>query len=370
VSFAQVTAAVCREFGEPLEFAKLDMQEPGPTEAVVKVMSAGVCYTDIAIRAGSLPVELPMVLGHEGSGVVTSVGSAVTRVRPGDRVVLGWVPQCGACYFCRRGQPHLCEPGSEAVAVHGVTNGQTRLRSGNVDVRQLSGLGTFATALVAMEDALVPIPDDIPYEVAAKIGCAVLTGFGAAVNTAHIVRGDTVAVIGCGGVGLNTIQGAVLAGAERVIAIDANLAALDRARSVGATTVVEPGAAAGDTVLELTAGRGADVVFEVVGKPAVLNTGLAMTRRGGEFVVVGMHRHDATWAIAPMPHFIGAERRILGCRYGSCDLRRDVPRILGHYRRGELALDSQVCDSLPFSHVNSVFDGTDAAAGRPLLSFA
>lgn len=369
MSFAKVTAAVCREFGKPLEFAELDMQAPGPTEAVVTVMSAGVCYTDIAMRAGWLPVELPMVLGHEGAGVVTSVGSAVTRVRPGDRVVLSWVPQCGDCYFCRRNQPHLCEPGSKAIGVHGVTNGETRLRSDELDVRQLSGLGTFSTALVAMQDALVPIGDDIPFGVAAKIGCAVLTGFGAAVNTAQIMRGDTVVVIGCGAVGLNTIQGALIAGAERVIAVDSNVAALTRARSVGATDVVESGSSSGDAVLELTAGRGADVVFEVVGIPAVLDTALSMTRRGGQLVVVGMHRYDATWTIAPMPQFIGAERRILGCRYGSCDLRRDVPRILEHYRRGELALDGVVGEAVPFSQVNEVIDGIGVAATRPTLSF-
>lgn len=364
-----MTAAVCREFGKPLEFAELDMQDPGPTEAVVTVMSAGVCYTDIAMRAGALPVELPMVLGHEGAGIVTSVGSAVTKVRPGDRVVLSWVPQCGDCYFCLRNQPHLCEPGSKAVGVHGVTNGETRLRSDDVDIRQLSGLGTFSTALVAMQDALVPIGDDIPFGVAAKIGCAVLTGFGAAVNTAQIMRGDTVAVIGCGAVGLNTIQGAVLAGAERVIAVDTNDTALQCARSVGATDLVESGSASSDAVLELTAGRGADVVFEVVGNPAVLDTALSMTRRGGQFVVVGMHRFDATWTIAPMPQFIGAERRILGCRYGSCDIRRDIPRILEHYRRGELALDSLVSDVAPFSQVNAVIDGIYVAATRPTLSF-
>lgn len=371
MTYTRTTAAVCREFGKPLEFAEFDMQALGPTEAMVRVMAASVCHTDISIRSGALPVALPMVLGHEGAGIVEAVGPEVTRVKPGDHVVMSWVPQCGACYFCRHGQPNLCEPGSKAVAAHGVTNGETRLRSGDVDVRQLSGLGTFSTALIAMQDALVPIGEDVPFEIASLIGCAVLTGFGAAVNTSHIARGDSVVVLGCGGVGQNTIQGALLTGAERIIAIDADAAALERARALGATDLVQAGAAATETVLELTGGRGADVVFEAVGRPELLTAALAMTRRGGEMVVVGMPRFDATWTISPMPQFVGAERRIQGCRYGSCDLKRDVPRILDHYRRGELALDGLITGSVPLRQVNDVLDGVAThGPGRTLLSFA
>lgn len=222
MSYAKTVAAVCREFGKPLEIESLELQAPGPTEALVRVEAASVCLTDIMMRSGALPVSLPMVLGHEGSGVVEAIGSEVHRVKPGDRVVMSWIPQCGACFFCRRGQPHLCEPGSRAVAGHTVTNGETRLRAGVESVRQLSGLGTFATSMVAMQDALVPVGNDVPFEVASVIGCAVLTGFGAAVNTADIRPGDTVVVLGCGGVGQNIIQGAVICGAERVIAVDIN----------------------------------------------------------------------------------------------------------------------------------------------------
>lgn len=364
-----ITAAVCREFDQPLEICSLELQAPGPTEALVRVEAAGVCLTDVMMRAGALPVSLPMVLGHEGSGVVEAVGADVSRVKPGDRVVMSWIPQCGECFFCRRGQPHLCEPGSRAVAGHTVTDGETRLRSGTGAVRQLSGLGTFATSLVAMQDALVPVDDDVPFEVASLIGCAVLTGFGAAVNTADIRPGDTVVVVGCGGVGQNIIQGALICGAERVIAVDVSAAAGQGALALGATDFVLNDDGALEAVQQLTAGRGADVVLESVGRTEAMTVGLSMTRRGGQFVAAGMPRFTDTWTISPMPQFTGAERRILGCRYGSCDIVRDVPRIVDHYRKGELALSAMLGRHVPLERVNELFDHATPGTGRPVVTF-
>jgi Zn-dependent alcohol dehydrogenase len=369
MSDATTTAAVCRQFDRPLEIETLELQAPGPTEALVRMEAAGVCLTDVMMQAGALPVALPMVLGHEGSGVVEAVGTEVTRVKPGDRVVMSWIPQCGACFFCRRGQPHLCEPGSRAVADHTLAGGETRLRADDGPVRQLSGLGTFATSLVAMQDALVPVGDDVPFEVASLIGCAVLTGFGAAVNTADIRRGDTVVVVGCGGVGQSIIQGALICGAERVIAVDIDAEVGKIALARGATDFVPNDDVALDAVLQLTAGRGADVVLESVGRTEAMTAGLAMTRRGGQFVVAGMTRFTDAWTIAPMPQFTGAERRILGCRYGSCDIARDVPRIVEHYRAGELALSDMLGRRVPLDRVNDFFDHPAPRTGRPVVTF-
>lgn len=362
-------AAVCRDFGSPLEIAELDIDAPGPEEVLVSLRASGVCQTDTSIRSGALPVTLPIVLGHEGAGVVEAVGPGVTRVKPGDHVVLSWVPQCGRCYYCSRGQAHLCEPGTAASSTHFPAPNVARLHDDGHDVRQLSGLGTFSTALIAHHDAVVPIGDAVSFDVAAVIGCAVLTGFGAAVNTANIRRGDSVVVIGCGGIGLNSVQGAVIAGAERVIAVDRSEAALARAKRFGATDTVLAGDTAREAIGAMTAGRGADVVLDVVASAHTFADGLSMTRRGGELVVVGMPRFTDTWTVAPMPNFIGAERRILGCRYGSCSVHRDVPSILGHYERGQLLLDELITSTVPLTEVNAVMDGLPTAGGsRTMLT--
>jgi Zn-dependent alcohol dehydrogenase len=220
-----------------------------------------------------------------------------------------------------------------------------------------------------MQDALVRVDDDVPFEVASLIGCAVLTGFGAAVNTADIAPGDTVVVVGCGGVGQNIIQGALICGAERVIAVDISAAAGKIALARGATDFVLNDEGALDAVLQLTAGRGGDVVLESVGRIEAMTTALSMTRRGGQFVVAGMARFTDSWTIAPMPQFTGAERRILGSRYGSCDIARDVPRIVDHYRKGELALSDMLGHRAPLERVNEFFDHPAPETGRPVVTF-
>ncbi|MDQ4096554.1 MAG: zinc-binding dehydrogenase, partial [Actinomycetota bacterium] len=324
---------------------------------------------DLAMRDGVIPAPLPAVLGHEGAGVVTDVGPGVETVEPGDLVVISWVAQCGACFYCERDQPELCLQATVAMATAGLLDGTARLRSvpggggGGVgrggsggSLYQALGCGTFAETTVVPEIAVVKVPGDVDPAVAALLGCAVVTGVGAALNTATIRAGDTVAVVGCGGVGLNVVQGARIAGAERVVAIDVHDDKLDLARALGATDAVlaRDGNPIG-AVMELTGQRGADVTFEVIGRHATIEQALGMTRRGGQAVLVGIPAMDVVLTIPAMVGIVLAEKTIKGCWLGSSDLRRDIPRLVELYRRGELRLDELVSRRIDLADVNEAF---------------
>jgi len=355
-------AAVCRGVNQPLTVEELELAAPKAGELRVRTAASGVCHSDLSVANGTLFGAYPIVLGHEGAGVVEEVGEGVTGFAPGDHVVVSWVPQCGECFHCRRDQGFLCELGAAGMAGGGQLDGTTRLSTGaGEEVRQMACTGTFSEAMVVPAIGAVKIPADIPLESAALIGCGVLTGVGAAVNTASISAGDTVVVVGCGGVGLNVIQGAVIAGAARVIAVDMVASKLKLAEQFGATDLVD--ASDGDpvsAVLERTEGRGADVAFEVIGLKSTIDQTIAMTRRGGEAVLVGVPSMDVLLEVPAFFSVVFLAKTIKGCWYGSANVRRDVPRLVEWYRAGELRLDELISRRIGLDDVNDAFRAMEA----------
>jgi S-(hydroxymethyl)glutathione dehydrogenase/alcohol dehydrogenase len=333
----EMRALVVEDYGQEPRVETVTIDDPGPTEVKVRLVASGVCHSDWHVVTATLPLPVPVVLGHEGSGVVDAVGSAVTRVKPGDHVVLHWIPACGQCFWCRHGQPELCEAANYG-AVHGALQGaKPRLHWRGGPLYPFSLTGTLAEVAVVPEAAVTPIPDDMPWDEAALLGCAVLTGVGAAWRS-PIAPGDTVAVIGAGGVGLNVVQGARLKGAERVIVVDPVAWKRDLALTLGATDVVDPASRDPlDVLLQLTDDRGVDVAFEVVGRPDLLALAFNAARRGGTAVAVGVpapHEEVTLNAFA----FPSQEKTLTGSWYGGSDPARDVPRIIAWWREGRLRL--------------------------------
>jgi S-(hydroxymethyl)glutathione dehydrogenase / alcohol dehydrogenase len=347
-------AAVLTQPGQPLErWDDVAVRDPGPGEVLVALRASGVCHTDLHARGRRLPSELPMVLGHEGAGQILRTGPGVAGLRPGQHVILAWVPPCGECRFCLGGQAALCPVIREQRA--GLAS---PLAGPNGPVAPFLGLGTFAEQAVVPVQAVVPIDDDVPFEVAALVGCGVMTGVGAVINTAKVVPGSTVAVIGCGGVGLNVVQGARLAGAATIVAIDRVQAKLDLARRFGATHAVT------DTDLlaagpGLTGGYGFDYTFEVIGHSATIRLAWDATRRGGTTVVVGAGSHSDLVEFSAGELF-SASRRLLGCVYGAADVRTDFTRLLRLWRAGRLDLTGLVSRQIRLDQVNEAFDAIEA----------
>ncbi len=364
-------AAVLNALNEPLEIVDLDLADPGPHEVRVRMGASGVCHSDLSIQNGTMYSPTPCVLGHEGAGVIEAIGEGVTNVAPGDHVVVSWVPQCGSCFYCTRGQGYLCETSGLAMATGALLDGTTRWSRDGSAVHQMAGAGTFAEAAILTDMAVVKIDSDIPLTAAALVGCGVLTGAGAALNTASIKPGDTVAVMGCGGVGLNTIQGAKLAGAERVIAIDMFDTKLEMARQFGATDVVKPND--GDAVAqvqELTGGRGADVAFEVIGLAPTIDQTIAMTRRGGQAILVGVPRMDISISIPAFLGLVYQDKIIHGCWYGSSNVAHDVPKLIGLYTDGKLKLDELISRRIGLGDVNEAFTAMGSGeVARSVIEF-
>jgi Zn-dependent alcohol dehydrogenase len=350
-------AAVLPTVGQPLEIHDdVEIEAPRAGEVKIKVAASGVCHSDLSMQNGTLMTPTPVVLGHEGAGEIAEVGTGVTGLEVGDHVIVSWVPKCGVCFFCLRGQPQLCEEGMRVATTGGLLDGTPRLSSAGVRLFQAAGTGMFSEYTVIPAIAAVKIPPDVDLRVAALIGCAVLTGVGAALNTARIREGDSVAVVGCGGVGLNVIQGARVAGAEKIIAVDTAPKKLEMARRFGATDTVD--ASTGDpvsAVMGLTSERGADVAFEVVGLGPTIEQAIRMARRGGQAVLVGVPRMDV---VVTLPAFVGivlAEKSIQGCWYGSSDVQRDVPRILDWWREGRLQLEELISREITLEGINDAF---------------
>lgn len=352
-------AAVLFEVDGALEIRDdVEVADPGPGEVRVRTGASGVCHSDMSVANGTLPLPTPIVLGHEGAGIVEAVGEGVTTVAPGDKIVVSWVPQCGECYMCNHGQPYLCEKNA-AAAMGGLIDGTTRLSSQGVALHQMGMAGSFCDTMIVPEISAVKIDPSVPLDVAALIGCGVLTGVGAAINTAAIQPGDTVAVIGCGGVGLNVIQGAKLAGAGDIIAIDMVPGKLEMAEMFGATTLVN--AAETDPVMAAMAnGRGADVAFEVIGLGQTMEQAINMVRTGGEVVLVGVPRMDVFLNLNAAFTFLYMAKTVKGCWYGSADVRRDVPKLLDLYRSGDLMLDELISRRIELDEVNEAFAAMSA----------
>ncbi|MFI5047947.1 MAG: Zn-dependent alcohol dehydrogenase [Acidimicrobiia bacterium] len=347
-------AAILTAYGEPLSVEDVTLGDLGPRGVRVHIEASGVCHSDLSAATGAVPIGVPMILGHEGAGTVLAVGPEVTRVQPGDHVIASFVPACGDCWFCLHDQSQLCEGmGAASYAPKGT-------RPDGTPVRAFTGLGTFAEEMLVDESAVVRVQTELPADQLALIGCGVTTGVGAALNTAQVTPGSTVAVIGCGGVGQSVIQGARIAGAARIFAIDPVAMKRETAARLGATDLVDP--AAGDPVQQVkdaTGGRGADYAFEVIGLPETITQAYATARRGGTVVVVGMARSDATVTFSAMSLFYEG-KRILGCVYGGSQVRRDFPRFVQLAETGRLDLGALVTRHIHLDEVDDAFRAMQA----------
>jgi alcohol dehydrogenase len=371
-------AAVVYELGRPAPYAAshpfqiedVTLDGPGPGEALVEVAAAGLCHSDLSVVDGSRPRGLPVILGHEASGIVRDIGPGVTAVSIDDHVVFSFVPSCGRCVPCAAGRPALCDPGLAANLAGTLLSGARRLAGpAGGAINHFLGVSAFSHYTVAAQESLVRIDPAVPIDKAAIFGCAVLTGVGAVTNTARVEAGASVAVFGLGGVGLSAVMGARLAGAHPIIAVDVLDDKLAAARDAGATHTVN--AAATDpvhAVRDLTGG-GAQYTFESVGSEQVLTEAYRATRRGGTTVSMGLPASSRMLAVSAM-HLVVEERTIKGSFMGSAVPRRDIPRFLGLYQAGLLPVDGLLTRTIPLEEINVGFDALrDGRAIRQLLTF-
>ncbi|WP_304454925.1 Zn-dependent alcohol dehydrogenase [Nocardiopsis sp. YSL2] len=358
-----VKAAVFHEIDAPPEIRDVVLPDPGPGQVRVRIAAAGVCHSDLSLSNGTLAQKMPAVLGHEGTGTVEAVGEGVTSVMPGQQVILNWAPPCRECWFCRQDEPHLCEH-----ALDGMLTPYAELTDGTPVYPGL-GTGAFAEATVVPVHAVVPLPDGIDPSVAAVLGCAVITGWGAVNNSAHVRPGQSAVVMGLGGVGLSLLQAARLAGADPLIAVDVSPAKEELARSLGATHFLQADATLTKQVRGLTEGRGADHVFEVVGSAKVVRAAWKATRRGGTVTVVGLGRVDDEVSFNALELFHQA-RTLRGCVFGSSDPARDIPVLAEQVRSGELRLSAMITDEISLDGVPEAFERMRRGqGGRSLVRF-
>jgi alcohol dehydrogenase len=372
----QIMAAVLRHPGaslpyadsRPLSIERLSLAPPGREEVLVKIAAAGLCHSDLSVINGDRPRPSPMALGHEAAGVVEGLGEGVTDLKIGDHVVMVFMSSCGHCLPCSEGRPALCEPGAAANVAGTLLSGGRRLSDDMGAVHHHLGCSAFASHAVVSRRSLVKVDSDLPLHEAALFGCAVLTGVGAVVNTANIKAGQTVAVVGLGGVGLAAVLGAVAAGASQVVAIDMLEDKLALARELGATATVLAGAEAVEQVRALTNG-GCDVVLEMAGSLLALESAVAMTRRGGTTVTAGLPPPDAALAVNVVA-LVAEERTLKGSYIGTCVPARDLPRYVALYRAGRLPVDQLVSGYLTLDQINAGFDELHAGhAVRQIIRF-
>jgi NDMA-dependent alcohol dehydrogenase len=361
-----VLAAVLHATNEPLRVEEVELAPPGPHEVAVRIRASGVCHSDWNAIVGDSPIPLPAVLGHEGAGVVEEVGPGVDSIERGDHVVLSWMPSCGRCFFCRRGRPNLCETALPGLFGGTLVDGAIRLSRNGRPVHHYSFLSTFAERAVVPEPSCIRIRRDVPFTVAAIVGCAVVTGVGAVVNRARLEARSTAVVYGAGGVGLSVVLGCRLAGARTILAVDPVASRRDLALELGATHAVDPAADdARKVARDLTDGRGADYAFVAAGVPALFRAAFTATRRAGTVVCIGLAREDAEVAF-PATALVREEKVVTGSLYGTCRDRDDMPRLLDLYAAGRLDLDRLITRTYPLADVNEAFaamnEGTVARA--------
>lgn len=366
-------AAVLTEAGAPLEvWGDVDVEEPRIGEVAVAVAHCGVCHSDVSIADGRFPSALPVVLGHEAAGVVTAVGPGVTTLAEGDHVVLTPCPPCGTCPWCVRGEWSLCV-NSDSMVTSAHPDGGTRLSRGGDVVYRGVGVAAFAETVIIQANGAVKIPEDVPLDVACVVGCAVQTGVGAVLNTTGVREGDTVLVMGAGAIGLSIVQGARLAGAERILVSDPVADRRAHAEQLGATDTLDP--TTDDVVaasMDLSdGGIGVDWAFDAVGSSALVATGIDATRKGGTTAMVGVPAIDDPFTY-PLPAVLAiGEKKLVGSLLGSCNSLRDIPRILALAEAGRIDLAALVTARRPLEEINQAFDDIRAAVGvRTVLDIA
>lgn len=348
-------AALPYSDSRPLKIMDLDLAPPGPGEVLIRIRAAGLCHSDLSVINGSRPRPLPMALGHEAAGEVASLGPDVDGLTPGDHVVLAFVPSCGTCLPCAEGRPALCEPGAAANSAGTLLSGSIRLSSAQGPVHHHIGCSAFATHAVVDARSVIRIDKDISFPEAALFGCAVMTGVGAVVNTAKVQAGQCVVIVGLGGVGLAALQGALAAGAAKVVAVDLSEDKLRIAQEMGATYTVlggEDGTI--NTVRRLTSG-GADFAFEFAGSAHALADAYAMTRRGGTTITAGLPAPDATMALN-IVSLVAEERTVKGSYIGTCVPLRDIPRYISLFKAGRLPIDRLLSGTISLDDINEGFD--------------
>ena len=373
----KIRAAVLEEMGRPTPYAEsrplmldtVELAPPGAGEILVRIAAAGLCHSDLSVINGERPRPTPMVLGHEAAGIVEELGEDVTGLKPGDHVVLVFVPSCGQCLPCSEGRPALCEPGAAANTAGMLLSGARRLSRGNQEMHHHMGVSAFAEYAVVSARSAVKIDRDVPLEIAALFGCAVLTGVGAVVNTAGLRPGMTTAVVGLGGVGLSSVLGAQAAGAARVIGVDLSDTKLAKARELGATDTFNAGAAdCAEAVREATRG-GVDCAFEFAGSATAMELAYRITRRGGVTTTAGLPPPSASFAI-PHVNLVAEERTVKGSYIGTAVPRRDLPRYMALYARGRLPVEKLLTHRITLDEINEGFDRlNEGKAIRQIVAF-
>ncbi|GAA3764488.1 Zn-dependent alcohol dehydrogenase [Salinactinospora qingdaonensis] len=359
-----VKAAVLPETGSTPRIAEITLPEPGPGQVRVRLDAAGVCHSDLSLAAGKLAQPVPAVLGHEGVGRVVATGPGVDKVTVGTQVVFNWAPACRECWFCEHGEPYLC-----TRALEPSQRGYATLTEDGSTVFPSLGTGAFAEETIVGANAVVPLPEGLEAHTAALLGCALLTGVGAVRNSAQVGTGESVAVLGLGGVGLATLQGARLAGAAPIIAVDIAAEKEALARRLGATHFLTASDNLSKEIRRLTEGRGVDHAFEVVGSAKTIRQSWSMTRRGGTTTVVGAGAGDDMVTLSALEIFHMA-RTLRGCMYGSCDPDRDIPMLAQHVRTGAVDLDALVTHEIALDEVPAAFERMREGQGvRSLIRF-
>ncbi len=339
-------AAICKEFGKPLVIEDLELAPPAAGEVKVKISACAICHSDILYMDGAWGGDLPAVYGHEAAGVVEEIGTDVSHLKPGDHVVVTLIRSCGTCYYCSQGEPHICETQfsldkkSPLTSAHGAP------------IKQGLRTGGFAECVVVHHSQVVAIPQAIPLDSASLLACGVITGLGAVVNTASVKPGSNVAVMGTGGVGLNSVQGAKISGAQKIIAVDIADSKLNAATEFGATHNINlSNEDAKARVLDLTQNRGADYVFVTVGSPKAIEQGVDLLRKGGTMVIVGMTATGVKTELETLDIANGAQR-ILGSKMGATRLQVDMPKLVDLYQQGRLKLDELISNRYPLEQIN------------------
>jgi S-(hydroxymethyl)glutathione dehydrogenase/alcohol dehydrogenase len=350
-------AAVVYQAGKPIEIEELTLDGPREGEVLIRYTHAGLCHSDVHIAHGDLEARLPMVLGHEGAGIIEEVGPGVTRVKPGDHVVCSFIPNCGTCRYCASGQQSICDMG--ATILEGYLPGERFPLTGpQGQYGAMCMLGTFSQYGVIHQNSCVKVDDDLPLEKAVLVGCGVPTGWGAAVNTAEVKPGQTVVVMGVGGIGINAVQGAALAGAKNVIAIDPLANKREKAMELGATHAFESAELAMETITNLTRGQMADSAILTPGlmTAEIVGDGFNAVGKGGVVVMTGLNKLEETTIQLPGSILTLFRKQIRGSLFGDCNPTLDIPRILGLYQSGDLKLDEIITKTYTLEQVNEGYD--------------
>lgn len=363
-------AAVLYEYNSPLIVEDVEVQMPKEGEVLVRIVASGVCHSDLTASRGLSRAILPLILGHEAAGIVEKIGPSINRVSVGDHVVLSWAPNCGHCFYCRKTLPVMCDAYGAAGNAGGLWDRTSRLRYRGKTIHHYSCVSSFAEFAVVPEAGCIRIDDSISFDVAALVGCAVTTGFGAVVNDARVMPGDSVAVIGVGGVGVNAIHTAAVSGAHPVIAVDTDPQKESVAKKFGATHFLNPAQTdVVQAIREITGGRGTDAVIECTGNSLAMASGFEGLRSGGILVSVGIAPKDAMFSI-PAASLPNSQKRIVGSCYGGGVPQLDIQKILSLYKAGRFELDAQVGKTIALEEINHAFDLLDKGVlARTVIAF-